>query len=108
MADLEVDLDGLDALAGRLDTIRSTLAATRSTVDAVRGDLGSGELADALDRFEDHWRDGRERIDGSAQTLTTMVRASVTAYRDADGQLATELAAATRGGPEVQVVGGPR
>jgi uncharacterized protein YukE len=104
MADrLEVDLAGLQALAGRLDDIRATLSATRSTIDTARADLGSGDVARALDRFEDHWRDGRERIDGAAEALTAMLRASVEAYRRTDGELQASLEEATTGGPTVHV-----
>lgn len=102
MADLEVDLTGLESLSGRLDGIRQSLRSTRDTVDAVRGDLGSGELADALDRFEEHWRDGRERLDASAEALGTMLRESVRAYRSADDQLAHAIEA-PRQGPTVTV-----
>ena len=109
MADrLEVDLGGLEALSGRLDSIRSRLHSTRSSVDAVRGDLGSGDVASALDRFEEHWRDGRERLDTGAATLTAMLRESVRAYRDADGQLGDRIEAATSQGETVHVPGGPR
>ena len=109
MADrLEVDLAGLEVLAGRLDTIRSTLASTRSTVEAVRGDLGSPDVAGALDRFEEHWRDGRERLDEGAGTLTAMLRGSVDAYRQADGELGARLEQATTAGPTVHVPRGAR
>jgi Excreted virulence factor EspC, type VII ESX diderm len=100
MADrLEVDLGGLTALADRLDGIRTTLQATRGGIDAARGDLGSAEVAQALDGFEHRWRDGRDKIDKNATTLTTMLRASVTAYHAADGQLTASLAAPAGSGP---------
>jgi hypothetical protein len=107
MADLEVDLTGLESLSGRLEGIRQSLRGTRDTVDAVRGDLGSGELADALDRFEEHWRDGRDRLDASAQALGTMLRESVRAYRSADDQLAQAIEAPQQG-PTVTVHQAPR
>lgn len=91
MADLRVDLDGLDGLRGGLDDIRATLAATRASVESARGDLGSAEVHDALVAFERHWEDGRERIDESASTLTAMLGESVRAYRTTDADLAAGL-----------------
>jgi hypothetical protein len=104
MADrLKVDVDGLEALASSLERIRGTLRATRDTVETARGDLGSADLADALGAFERHWRDGRERIEGSGETLTAMLRESVAAYRATDTDLAASIEESTRSGPEVAV-----
>lgn len=103
---LEVDLDGLETLASRLDGIRASLQATRRMVDAAAGDPGSADVARALHRFEKHWRDGRERIDDSAETLSAMLHESVRAYRASDQQLADGLR--TQTGETVRIGGGPR
>lgn len=97
MADLEVDLEGLDALAAQLHRIRAQLDAGRRTLDATRSDLGSHDVAAALDHFEDHWEDGRESIDENGKTLATMVTESVKAYRDADRELARGLTESMQG-----------
>lgn len=91
MPDLSVDLDGLSDFAGRLDRIRESL---ESAKDSLRGNddaLGDGTVVEALERFEDRWRDGREKIEDNAKTLSTMVTESVATYRQADDDLAASL-----------------
>jgi hypothetical protein len=91
VADLVVDLDGLDAFAGQLTRITDGMDATRRLIDAARSELGSVDVAAALDRFEDRWHDGREKIDANGKTLATMVTESTKAYREADAELTTSL-----------------
>jgi membrane-bound lytic murein transglycosylase MltF len=98
--DLEVDLEGLEALASTLERIRTRLDATRELFDAYEGDLGSGRVAAALDDFERHWSDGRAKIDGNARTLATMATASAAAYRQADEDLRASLEDSTGGGTD--------
>ena len=89
--DLQVDLDGLTSFAGRLDRICDAL---ESAKDVLRGEdsaLGDGTVIDALHRFEDRWRDGREKIVDNAATLSTMVTESVATYVQADDELAASL-----------------
>ncbi len=100
---LEVDLEGLESLAGGLERIRGTLRATREVVDTARGDLGSSDVAGALENFERHWRDGRERIDASAEALGSMLRESVAAYRATDAELTRSLEASMDRSPEVTI-----
>lgn len=91
MPDLQVDLDGLSAFASRLDRIRDALSDAK---DVLRGEddaLGDGTVVSALHRFEDRWRDGREKVEDNAKTLSTMVTESVAAYRRADDDLAASL-----------------
>jgi hypothetical protein len=91
MADLVVDLDGLDAFAAQLNRITDTMDATRRLIDAARSDLGSSDVAHALDRFEDRWDDGRQKIEDNGKTLATMVTESTKAYRKADSELTSSL-----------------
>ena len=91
MADLVVDLDGLDAFAAQLNRITDGMNATRRLIDAARSELGSSDVANALDHFEDRWEDGREKIDANGKTLATMVTESTKAYRKADTELTTSL-----------------
>ncbi len=88
---LEVDLDGLEAFAANLESIRARLDATRDFVRGFEDDLGSGKVADAMDHFEGHWSDGRKKIDANAGTLASMASESVKAYRQADDQLRASL-----------------
>lgn len=94
MADLSVDLDGLDDFAVRLDRIADALDGAE---DALRGHdaaLGDDTVVDALNDFEKNWRDGREKIQDNATTLGTMVTESVSAYRQVDNDLAEALTTA--------------
>ncbi len=91
MPDLSVDLDGLSSFASRLDRIRDALESARDTLRGNDAALGDRTVVDALDRFEDRWRDGREKIEDNAKTLSTMVTESVATYRQADDDLASSL-----------------
>jgi ABC-type transporter Mla subunit MlaD len=89
--DLQVDLDGLTAFAARLDRIRSALESARETLRGYDDALGDPRVVRELERFEDRWRDGREKIEANAETLSTMVTESVRTYREADDELASAL-----------------
>jgi uncharacterized alpha-E superfamily protein len=91
MADLVVDGVGLSTLSSTLSSITDNLDATRSTIDAVRDDLGSGDLWDALDDFENNWDDGRGQIDKNMKAMRELLEAAVKAYDDADQELADGL-----------------
>lgn len=88
---LTVDLDGLDVLADRLDRIRTSLDADWDSVAAAAEDLGSDQVESAVSRFEDRRRDGRGKLDNNAATLTSMLRETSRAFRQADSDLAAEL-----------------
>lgn len=91
MPDLSVDLDGLSDFAGRLARINDALDGAKRALRGHDDDLGDGTVVSALDRFEDRWRDGREKIEDNATTLGTMVTESVATYRQADNDLAGSL-----------------
>ena len=91
MPDLSVDLDGLDAFARRLERICDALAGAERALRGADDALGDETVVDALHRFEDRWRDGREKIEDNATTLATMVTQSVATYRQADDDLAGSL-----------------
>lgn len=91
MADLEVDLDGLDAFGRRLERICDALDGAERVLRGHDAAIGDGTVVDALHRFEDRWRDGREKIQDNATTLATMVTESVATYRRADADLASSL-----------------
>ena len=97
MADrLKVDLDGLEAFANQLKSIKDRMNATRSVFDSYRDDLGSGTVADALDSFESNWSDGRKEIDGHLEGLVKMANQVVREIRKADRELEQELEESTK------------
>jgi high-affinity Fe2+/Pb2+ permease len=91
MADLVVDGVGLSTLSSTLSRITDNLNATRSTIDGVRSDLGSSDVWDALDDFENNWDDGRGQIDKNMKAMRELLDAAVKAYGDADQELADQL-----------------
>jgi hypothetical protein len=88
---LVVDIDGLRDLGSTLTRITDGLDATRRTIDGVRSDLGSGDVWDALDDFEDNWDDGRGQIDKNMKAMREVLEDSVKAYEDADAELERQL-----------------
>lgn len=103
MADLQVDLGGLSALASTLGRIGDRLDAARSDLSGAHDDLGDPQVVDALDRFEDRWRDGRREIRENGDSLATMLTESVRTYRQVDADLASGIGSAvTTTGPVVR------
>ena len=91
MPDLWVDLDGLSVFAGSLERIRARLAEARDDLRGQDDVLGHDRVVDELNRFEDRWRDGREKIEGNCEALGLMVTQSVAGFRQADTDLAGSL-----------------
>ena len=91
MPDLVVDGVGLTALSATLSRITDNLDATRKTIEAVRNDLGSGEVWEALDDFENNWDDGRGQIEKNMNSMRELLDAAVKAYGDADQELSDSL-----------------
>ncbi len=93
MSDLYVDLDGLSDFADRLGRIVRALDAAKNALRGHDHALGDDTVVDALHRFEDRWRDGREKITDNATSLGTMVTESVRTFRQVDQDLATAITA---------------
>jgi len=97
---LSVDLDGLEAFASQLKSIRERMNGTRSMFDDYEGDLGSGEVAGALDGFEGNWKDGRAEIDGHLDGLAKMAEQVVQEIRKVDDDVARQLEQSVEGGQQ--------
>jgi hypothetical protein len=93
MADLQVDVDGLERLVTSMADVRRGLDDTRAVVAAGADALGSDELLDALEHFERHWQDGRDRVKANVEAISDAISESATAYRQADDDLAASLEA---------------
>ena len=98
MPDLSVDVEGLRTLSGTLASVRSNLDATRHVIEATRHDLGSDDLYDALDDFENNWDDGRGQIDKNMQAMMEILDESADAYEKTDQDLADGLNKQMQGG----------
>lgn len=88
MADLVVDVDGLENLIGTVQRIKAGLDGTKELVEDTSAAMGSGEVCGALEHFQSHWHDGRKHIDTNADTMISMLSSAVSAYRKTDGDLA--------------------
>lgn len=98
MADrLEVDMQGLLTLGTTLSSITDNLDATRSLIESVRDELGSGDVWDALDDFENNWDDGRGQIDENLKAMKEVMDEAVSTYDDADAELQTSLTESQEG-----------
>ena len=96
--DLSVDVAGLRTLAHTIRSVRSTLDATRSVIEAGRDDVGDARVHDALDDFEKHWDDGRGQIDKNIEAMIEILDESADAYEKTDTDLATRLTEQVEGG----------
>jgi hypothetical protein len=106
VADLVVDLDGLSALAGALQRIESRLASVRTELRGAGPELSDPQVADALERFESRWRDGRKDIADNAEALATMLSESVRTYRRVDAELGSAVSGAVTQGAAIRGAGG--
>lgn len=91
MADLVVDIDGLESLMATVRRIQKGLNETKTVVERNAWAIGSGEVVAAMDHFQSHWKDGRKHINENADTMSSMLTDSVAAYRKTDEELATSV-----------------
>ena len=88
---LVVDMEGLIDLSASLARLTENLDATRRLIDGVREDLGSGDLWEALDDFENNWDDGRGQINKNMVAMGEVVVEAVDAYDQVDEDLRRQL-----------------
>jgi len=93
---VSVNLPALESLADNLASIRSTMNATRSTLEHYRSQLGSAEVEDALGDFEHDWSDGRKKIDDNANKLATMALESARTLHQVDADLTSNMTRASQ------------
>jgi hypothetical protein len=91
MVDLSVDVDGLGRAAAAMRAVKDGLDDTRSVIEGVGDSFGSSDVLDALLDFEDHWDDGRGRINDNIDDMQSVLEDSMGAYRKADNDLADAL-----------------
>lgn len=88
---ISYDLDGLSSLSRTLSRVADGLAAARSELRGADDVLGDQEVVEALEHFEEHWRDGREKIVDGARRISDMIGSSVQLYRELDEQGAAQV-----------------
>ncbi|MGL5826619.1 MAG: hypothetical protein ACRCYU_17685, partial [Nocardioides sp.] len=78
-------------LSATLVRIAGELDATRAVIGAARADLGSNELWDALDDFENNWDDGRDQIKENMTAAREILDEAARVYDQTDEDLATTV-----------------
>ena len=91
MPDLKVDVDGLEALADRLDGVTRGTREARSRVQRDASDLGDAAVRRVVQGFDDHWDDGLQTLVEDGEVLVTMLREPATTFRDTDQALSERL-----------------
>jgi uncharacterized protein YukE len=91
--DLVVDYDVLEASATSLARIGREFEDAARLGDQVRGCLGSGAVADAMDEFVDNWNRHRREIVSAIHDLDGATRSVMESFAEADRQLGESLEA---------------
>jgi uncharacterized protein YukE len=91
MADLSVDVQGLGRMASAMRAVADGLDDTQSVIDRAADAFGSSDVLEALEDFEDHWKDGRGRIVKNLEDMEKALDDSMKAYEDVDQDLTDAL-----------------
>lgn len=102
MADLQVDLEGLAALAARLDGARDGLSgALGAMADVGAAPLGTDELDRACGEFQQSWSYGLGKLGECVEAVRGGVDASSATYTQAE-QCIADTFTGTQRSPEPQ------
>nr|WP_237555422.1 hypothetical protein [Streptomyces sp. SID4948] len=75
-----------------MGSIVQRLDDTKATFSGFEEDMGDGSVVDALDHFENNWKDGRGDIHKQLSGLEKMANTVVREIRKVDADLAQQLA----------------
>ena len=95
MADIKVDPDKLDALAGELLRLKNEFAGLRQRVDDYDEFLGHKKLAEELRSTADNWSKKRDKLIAHLEALSGMATQAAAHYRGLDTSMATQIRAAS-------------
>ena len=95
MADIKVDPDKLDALAGELMRLKNEFAGLRQRVDDYDEFLGHKKLAEELRSTADNWSKKRDKLIEHLDALSAMATQAATHYRNLDATMATQIQGAS-------------
>jgi gas vesicle protein len=87
MADLKVSYDWLSQTASNLKAIENELKNTGDRQSEIKGALGSGDIAHAMDDFANNWDNHRRKILDKVQALGEMSEKTMEAFTDVDNKL---------------------
>jgi hypothetical protein len=89
--DLVVDYDALEASAQSLGRIGREFEGAARLRDELRGSLGSGAIADAMDEFVGNWDRHRHDVVTSIRDLEGATRSVMASFGEADRRLGRSL-----------------
>ncbi|NHC47481.1 hypothetical protein [Motilibacter aurantiacus] len=93
---LKVDTDELRAVARSLTAIRLRLESAANDIAGLHGELGSGRLAETMDRFASDWQVRRRRLCGSVEAVEQMALQSARKLEACDQALARSVSGGAR------------
>lgn len=86
--DLKVSYDWLQQTGSNLKAIKSELDNINENQDGLAGDLGSGDMAHAMDDFCNNWGYHRRKLTDQVSNVAEMAEKTMEAFQDADSKLA--------------------
>ncbi|MFI6105326.1 hypothetical protein [Streptomyces sp. NPDC051310] len=99
LPDLRVDLDQLGRFSRALGESLTSLGEARQALEHVRADqLGTEELDEACDGFQDRWRYGAEQLDARIKAVHEGVRLSHQGYAQLERAIEAAFRAVGRRG----------
>jgi hypothetical protein len=87
MADLKVSYDWLSQTTSNLKAIQNELKNTGDHQSEIKGALGSGDIAHAMDDFANNWDNHRRKILDKVQALGEMSEKTMQAFTEVDDKL---------------------
>jgi hypothetical protein len=91
MADLKVSYDKLEQSAKNLDAVKGELDDTSAHQADIKGILGSGDVAHAMDDFANNWSYHRDTLKSKVEELGEMCEEAYTQFSGGDSKLGSDL-----------------
>ncbi len=93
---LKADLDQVSSAGQRIDDIKQQFTETSKPPTGYRADIGSDELASALDAFGSDWELHRHALIAKLDRVAALCATAVKSYTTTDEQLAAALSKAEK------------
>lgn len=91
MTQFSVDVASVQDLAARLRGLKQEFEGLEDAVAGYEGDLGSAELADALDGFASNWSEKRKELVRQLDEVAGYAAAAAEAYASCERELSAEM-----------------
>ncbi len=87
MTDLKVSYDKLEESNKNLKAINQELDTTGDHQGDIKGSLGSGDIADAMDDFANNWDYHRHKLQDKVKAMGEMTEETMQKFREVDSKL---------------------